>query len=108
MEYDSENSFNVLTNVYLESVKDKKLVIGYEMIAKDRLQNYQVELWDLVDKLLIYRHSSLFTQKTLEFFPREKIEDAIQHVEIEMQIYSPLCSHIFQYLNEDELRNSRK
>lgn len=77
MECDSENIFSVLTNSFLESVKDKKLAIGYEMIAKGRSQNYQVELWDLVDMLLNYRHFSLFTQKTLEFLPVEQIEDAI-------------------------------
>lgn len=98
-----DDAFRFITNLYRDMVNGKKLVIGYEMISIDRLHNYQVELWDLADRLLIYRHSSVFTQKTLEFLLKEQSEYAIELVEKEMSLYMKECSHIYQYLNEEEL-----
>lgn len=71
---------NVLVKVYLEMVKDKKLVIAYKLIASAWLRNIQIELWNLGEILLIFRHSSFFKQKSMEFLPREQIEEAIELV----------------------------
>jgi len=101
----SNDVFSSLKEVYQQAKKDKKLVIGYAMHFKDGSGSYQVELWDLIDKLLIFRHSSTYAHRTLEYMPREQIEDAIELVEIERYLCTQECIDIKQFLNKDELES---
>lgn len=99
------NPLNILTQIYISIVKDKNLVIGYGIIAKDGKSNFQIELWDLVDKLLVFRHSSVLSFRTLEFISKEHIADAIVMVENEIMAYTKECDSTMQFLNADELKN---